>query len=134
VVERLQGRIRFLDCSVEERAGTRCRARVVFGDAQEHTVTGTAERERAEDGEVWCAAEATVDGLREALGLDAEALRLQDVVPFAISDSLAVAVAVRAAVEGQNRQLLGLAQAGDDRPRAAALAVLSATNRFFASG
>jgi hypothetical protein len=133
MLERPPRRIRFLACEVE-RSGDRFRARVELADSDTKTVTGTAEREAGADGDLWCTADATVAALRQVLGLGAAALTLREVVLFDIEGKPAVAVSLRAYVQGQRRRLFGLTEAEADRCRSAALAVLNATNRFFSSG
>jgi hypothetical protein len=133
MLERPPRRIRFLACEVE-RSGDRFRARVDLADADTKTVTGTAEREAGPDGDLWCTADATVAALRQVLSLGAAALTLREVVLFDIEGKPAVAVSLRAYVQGQRRRLFGLTEAEADRGRSAALAVLNATNRFFSSG
>jgi hypothetical protein len=130
---RPEGRIRFHECQIERSPDDRLSARVVLVDGAEQSYTGTAERPHTEGGDLWCAAEATVVALREFLGLDADALTVRDVVAFDIGASPAVAVSLQAVVEGEKRKLFGLCQADEDHGRAAALAVLSGTNRFFTS-
>lgn len=126
--ERLEGRVRFVECRLTPEGG-RLRAGVTLA-ANERTATATAEREQGTDADLWCAAEATVTALRQVLDLGDDELTLKEVVLFSLSGSPAVAVSLRVRVEGRKRRLLGLAQAETDRGRAAALSVLSATNRF----
>jgi hypothetical protein len=126
-------RVRFLEC-VLERTGDSLRALVTVADGDAHAVTGTAERAYSREGDLWCAAEATVTALLQLYALEVGALALHDVVAFEISGAPAVAISLRAHVAGQQQRLFGLTQADEDRGRAAALSVLSATNRFFANG
>jgi hypothetical protein len=133
MLERPLRRVRFLACDVE-RLGDRFRARVELADGDTKTVTGNAERDAGPDGDLWCAADATVAALRETLSLGDEALSLREVVVFEIEGKPAVAVSLRAYVQGQRRRLFGLTEAQEDRGRAAAVAVLNATNRFFTGG
>jgi hypothetical protein len=130
MLERPLRRVRFLTCDVQ-RSDDRIRARVELADSDARTVTGTAEREAGPDGDLWCAAEAAAAALREALGLDGDALALREVVVFEIEGKPAVAVSFRAYVNGQRRRLFGLTEMQEDRGRAAAVAALNATNRFF---
>lgn len=129
MLEQPPRRVRFLECQLE-RSGERVRARVDLAAGDDRTVTGTAERAAAEDADLWCAAEATAAGLREALGLGTDGIVLKEVLLFAIEGKPAVAVSLRATVDGLRRRLFGLTQAEEDRVRAAALSVLNATNRF----
>lgn len=131
--DRVEGRIRFHECQIERSADDRLSARVVLADGMDREYVGTAERPHAEGGDLWCAAEATVRALRDVLQVDDAALALKDVVAFDIGGSPAVAVSLRTSVGGQARKLFGLCQKDEDHGRAAALAVLSGTNRFFTS-
>lgn len=123
-------RVRFVECRLESQAKG-VRARVVLADPDGATYTGLSQGERDADPDLWHAAGATVDALRQALELGQDAITLRAVVAFQIGDHPAVAVELRTLADGKKRRLHGLCQAEDDRPRAAALAVMSATNRFF---
>lgn len=131
--DRSSHRIRFQAAEVE-RSGDRYRSWVELTDAGDRTVRGTADREVGPDGDLWCVAEATVAALRTAMGLGPAALTLREVVVFDIESKPAVAISLRAYVQGQRRRLFGLTEAADDRAQAAARAVLNATNRLFSLG
>lgn len=124
-----QGRVRFVECRLDNQAAE-VTARVVLAARDGADVTGVARGSR-KDGDLWQAADATVDALRQIFQLGADALKLRDVVAFEIGGSPAVAVELRALLDGQRVRLHGLCRAETDRPRAAALAVLAASNRFF---
>ncbi len=128
-----RGRVRFVECRLENQTKG-VRARVVLADRDGATFTGLSQGERDSDPDLWHTADATVDALRQTLKLGPEALRLRDVVAFQIADQPAVAVELRSLVDGQQRRLHGLCRAEADRARAAALAVLGATNRFLGEG
>jgi hypothetical protein len=129
--ERIQGRLRFLESRLEKLPDDRWTAQVSLAGTADRVHTGAADRDRGPDGDVWCVAEATLTALRQALSMPAAALRIRDVVAFEIDGSPAIAVSLMSDVDGQKRKLFGLCQADEDRARGAALAVLSATNRFF---
>lgn len=133
MLDRPLRRIRFAECELE-RLESGFHARVVLVDGDQITVSGTADRGQDPDGDLWCAAEATVAALRGLLDLGPEALILREVVQFQIEGSPAVATSLRVLVDGKKRRLFGLTQADEDRGRAAALSVLNATNRYFSSG
>jgi hypothetical protein len=133
MLERPPRRVRYLASEVE-RSGDRVRGWVELMDGDLNTVRGAGDREAGPDADLWCAAEATVAALRQTLGLGAAALTLREVVVFEIEGKPAVAVSLRAYVQGQRRRLFGLTETEDDRGRAAARAVLNATNRFFSQG
>lgn len=132
MLDRPKRRIRFVECSVRDQ-GDRIEARVALVDG-DTPFEGMAERPSEEGGVPWPAAEATVDALRQAYGLDADQMRLKDVVSFDIDGHPAVATSILTTVGGERRSLFGLSRVVDDEGQAAALAVLGATNRFFRAG
>ncbi len=128
--EKLQRRVRFVECRLDNKHGS-VHAQVVLADVEGKTFTGVGQGEREIDADLWFSADATVDALRQILELAPDQLKLREVVAFQIGDHPAVAVEVGTYLGGQKRRLHGLCQAEADRARAAALAVLGATNRFF---
>jgi len=127
-----QGRVRFVECRLENQAAE-VTARVVLAARDGAAFTGVSRGTR-KDADLWQAADATVDALRQVFELGPDALKLRDVVAFEIGGSPAVAVELRAILDSQQRRLHGLCRAEADRTRAAALAVLAASNRFFSEG
>lgn len=132
--DRLEGRVRFVEAQLARNADDSLAARVTLAPAESREVIGTSERQPGDAADLWCVAEATVGALREILDIGEDVLAVRDVVSFDIAENPAVAVSLKSAVGGEQRKLFGLCQAEQDRSRAAALAVLSATNRFFAGG
>jgi len=128
---RVQGRLRFIESRLEKRPDGRFWAEVALGDSGGQAFTGAGQCAAGKDGDLWCVAEATLAALHAALGLGPSALSIRDIVAFEIDGSAAVAVSLWTDVRGEGRKLFGLCQADEDRGRAAALAVLSGTNRFF---
>jgi hypothetical protein len=126
------GRVRFVECLLEDQ-GAEVSARVVLATRDGGAFTGLSRGNR-KDADLWQPADAAVEALRQALKLGPDALKLRDVVAFEIGGSPAVAVELRGLLEGETRRLHGLCRAEADRPRAAALAVLAASNRFFGEG
>jgi len=129
--ERLHGRLRFLESRLEKLADGRWKAQVVLTGPSARSFAGAAERERDAEGDLWCVAEATVAAFRQALDLETGALTVRDVVAFDIDGKPAIAVSLTTTVGGQKRKLFGLCPTDEDRARGAALAVLTATNRYF---
>lgn len=125
-------RIRFVECRVRE-ADNRVDATVTLVDGGS-PVEGTAERASENGGVPWAAAEATVKALRQVYGIAPDQVSLKDVVVLEIDGRPAVAASIVTTVGGQRRSLFGLSGVGDDEGKAAALAVLGATNRFFGKG
>ena len=128
---RVEGRLRFAECRLERLPDGRLVAEVVLSDGSGRAFHGAGQSAAATDGDLWCAAEATLAALHAALGLGPSVLRVRDIVSFEIDGSPAVAVSLWTDVRGEARKLFGLCPADEDRGRAAALAVLSGTNRFF---
>lgn len=129
--ERLQGRLRFLESRLEKLPEGRWKAQVVLTGASARSFAGAAERVDEANGDLWCVAEATVEAFRQALDLESGVLVVRDVVAFDIDGKPAIAVSLTTIVGGQKRKLFGLCPTDEDRARGAALAVLSATNRYF---
>jgi hypothetical protein len=127
----VQGRLRFVESRLEKDPDGRLRAEVVLRDGEGRTFTGAGQSAPGKDDDLWCAAEATLAALHAALDLAPSSLRMRDIVAFEIDGNPAVAVSLWTDVRGEGRKLYGLCQADEDAGRAAALAVLSATNRFF---
>jgi hypothetical protein len=132
MAEKRRGRVRFVECRLESRAKG-VRVQVVLASHTGKTFTGVSEGEgeRGREPDLWHAAVATVDALRQVLTLGADTLVLRDAVPFELGDHSAVAVELRAMRDGEERQLRGMYHVKADRVEAAALAVLAATNRTF---
>lgn len=128
--DRLQGRVRFIDCKVGAE-GDGLSARVTLATADNRVVVGTATRASGDAADLWCVADATAAALEQVLQREDITLEIKDVVAFEIDESPAVAAALRSTVAGDRRKLFGLCKAEADSVKAAALAVLSSTNRFF---
>jgi len=107
-----------------------CRIRVRLQSPDGTRQVGVADGPDSPDGELRAAAEATLQALRQAAALKDARLDLREVSTFDAFDKPAVMVSVSLDMGAQSRTLLGFSPLGSDPPRAAALAVLSATNRF----
>ncbi len=123
--------VRFVTAQLEHFPKDRCRARVILDRPGHDLYIGTAERTLAEVDDLRCAAEAAAAALRQAVAPeDPEALHIQGVERFDVSGSEGVLVAVDARRNNETRRLTGVCDIDGDPARAAALAVLQATNRF----
>ena len=129
MTDRPQRNVRFVVTRLENLAPGRCGAVVELQGASA-TYTGRAEEGCDSTGVLRAAALATAGALRD-LGHD---VTLEDVGLIVALGEPAVVVRVRAMRDGETRELLGFSAAADDPMRAAALAVLSATNRFLEIG
>ena len=131
MLDRPKRRIRFVECHVRDN-GDRVETRVALVDG-DTPVEGMVERASGEGVVPWAAAEATLEALRQAYGIEADQVSLKDVVSLDIDGHPAVATSIVTTIGGEQRSLLGLSRIVDDEGEAAALAVLGATNRFFGS-
>jgi len=129
MTERLPRNVRFVLTKLENLAPGRCAALVELQGASS-TYTGRAEGGCDDAGGLRAAAQATTGALQD-LG---HAVKLEGVELITALGEPAVVVRVAAERDGETRRLMGFSVAGDDPMRAAALAVLSATNRFFEIG
>ena len=131
MLDRPKRRIRFVECHVRDH-GDRVESRVALVDG-DTPFEGMVERASGEGVVPWAAAEATLEALRQAYGIEADQVSLKDVVSLDIDGHPAVATSLVTTIGGEQRSLLGLSRVVDDEGKAAALAVLGATNRFFGS-
>lgn len=129
MTERLPRNVRFVLTRLESLAPDRCGAVVELQGAAA-TYTGRAEGGRDDTGGLRAAAQATTGALQD-LG---HQVSLENIEMIRALGEAAVVVRVRAQQDGETRHLVGFSLAGDDPMRAAALAVLNATNRFFEIG
>ncbi|MEX2583629.1 MAG: hypothetical protein WD766_10160 [Gemmatimonadota bacterium] len=119
-------RVRFDSLQVDKSEPGRVGVRVSLDwNRQRHE--GEASGESGFVGELRASAMATVRTLGKVVG-DDEAFSLVGVKEIHVFDHDIVAVLLNSP-RLPERRLIGLAIVGDDRPRAAALAVLNATNR-----
>ena len=132
MVDRPKRRIRFVECRVQDH-GDNVEAKVALVDGDTPIET-RVERPSGAGAIAWAAAEATVEAIRHAYGIEPDQAILKDVVSLEIDDRPAVAASIVTTVDGERRSLFGLSGVVDGEGKAAALAVLGATNRFFRSG
>jgi hypothetical protein len=132
MVDRPKRRIRFVECRVQDH-GDNLEAKVSLVDGDTPIET-RVERPSGEGGIAWAAAEATVEAIRQAYEIEPDQVVWKDVVSMEIGERPAVAASIVTTVGGERRSLFGLSGVVDGEGKAAALAVLGATNRFFRSG
>jgi hypothetical protein len=121
-----------VECRVRED-DNRVSARVALIDG-DTPVEGMAERASGEGAVRWAAAEATLRVLWQVYGIEPDQVSLKDVVSLEIDGRRAVAASLVTTVGRERRSLFGLSGVVDDEGKAAALAVLGATNRLFGKG
>ncbi len=121
-------RIRFADFTMERLPNGRCQAEVVLAWPNGDRFSGRAEGLTSSAGELRCAAEACVTALAQAVdgGGKFDLLGAKAVRAF---DAHVVIVSLGAEQNGEHQHLVGSVLTEDDLARAAALAVLNATNR-----
>jgi hypothetical protein len=129
MTNRAPRQVRFVLTRFENLGSDRCAVHVELAGAAAR-YTGRAEGGCHDVGGLRAAAQATVDALSD-LG---HPVRLEDVEMIRALGEAAVVVRVAAQYGAETRRLVGFSRAGDDPMRAAALAVLSATNRFLELG
>lgn len=124
--------IKFVSAQVEAESDTECRAVVRVDRAGVGLFTGAASGGSGELEQLRAVARATADALSTAYEEQGARVRLRGVQVVEFMAQPVVIVSLAVSKEGQNRSLVGVCQAEDPR-QAAALAVLSATNRFLQS-
>ena len=125
--------IRFIRAEVESLPGDRCRAVVQVERPESGLHTGTAEGGIAPGDALRAVARAAGDAVSDALG-PGITIRVRGVQAVEAFGQTVVIVSVAAQAKGRNQTLLGVCDSGDNTPRAAALAILNATNRFLGAG
>jgi hypothetical protein len=124
----LPERLRFAEFTLDRLPNGRCRARVGLTWRDSEQFTGEGEGLASHAGELRCSAQASVVALGQAVqgGLSFELLGVKAVRAF---DATVVIVSLAVHGDGGGR-VVGSYLTDTDTPRAAALAVLNATNRI----
>jgi hypothetical protein len=120
MTERTSRAIRFVDARVDELSDESCKATVEL----EHRGVGT----------FTAIARATSDALTDAVDPNGARVRVVNVQLMESLTKTVVMVTLAVSRGAESQTLLGICDAKDDPIRAAALAVLSATNRFLEPG
>jgi hypothetical protein len=127
-----QERFKFVDFEFERFPNGLCRATVGLQKRGGDPYTGTFEGSGSATGALRCAAQASLAALAQAVGAE-YSFELLGVKTVSAFDQTIVIVALSVRGERNARQLVGSYVSHSDSERAAAIAVLSATNRFLAS-
>jgi hypothetical protein len=124
----LSERLRFAEFVLDRLPNGRCRAKVGLTWRDSEAFTGESEGLASQAGELRCASQACVNALNQAVqgGTVFELLGVKAVRAF---DATVVIVSLSTSAEGDQR-VVGSVLTEDDPARAAALAVLNATNRI----
>ena len=127
----LSERLRFAEFVLDRLPNGRCRAKVGLTWRDSEAFMGESEGLASQAGELRCAAQACVEALCQAVaqtGLGFELLGVKAVRAF---DATVVIVSLATTgVEGTDQRVVGSVLTESDPARAAALAVLNATNRI----
>ncbi len=128
MAHRAPRKIKFVRASLETLAPNQCLAKVELERAEAGTFVGTATGGCPDLDGLRASARATADALMQAVG-EEHVIEVHDVEVFDAFGQSAVLVHVAAQLHDRTQALMGFCVAGEDRARAAALAVLNATNR-----
>jgi len=121
-------RLRFQTFGFDRLADGRCCARVHLSWADGRDFMGETEGMSSPAGELRCAAEAAVQALQQAVEREV-VLELLGVKSVRAFDATVVIVSLSVRSEGNAWRMVGSYLTETDPPRAAALAVMNATNR-----
>ncbi len=130
MVDGASPRLKFLNLEVQAPDDGAHTARVVLGMGPGESFTGIADCTEPDDDHLRCAALATIDALHHAMRPSDGRFDLIGVHAVKAFDAIVVIVALLVGREQSPRRLVGSYLAEDDPTRAAAIAVLNATNRF----
>ncbi|HET9152451.1 MAG TPA: hypothetical protein VFN83_12145 [Gemmatimonadales bacterium] len=124
-----EDRLRFAEFALDRLPNGRCRARVALTWKDTERYEGLSEGLASQNGELRCAAEATVQALEGAVHrtLTFELLGVKAVRAF---DATVVIVSLSVNGDGRTQRVVGSYLTDDDFARGSALAVLHATNRI----
>jgi hypothetical protein len=122
-------RLRFAEFTIDRLPNGRCRVHVALTFRETERFTGECEGLASQAGELRCAAQACVSALTDAVrgALRMELLGVKSVRAF---DATVVIVSLSLQDEKAGQRLVGSCLTDTDNARAAALAVLNATNRI----
>ena len=125
----LSERLRFAEFVLDRLPNGRCRAKVGLTWRDSEAFVGESEGLASQAGELRCAAQACVSALGQAVqgGMAFELLGVKAVRAF---DATVVIVSLSTNGEGTDQRVVGSVLTEEDAARAAALAVLNATNRL----
>lgn len=125
----LSERLRFAEFVLDRLPNGRCRAKVGLTWRDSEAFIGESEGLASQAGELRCAAQACVHALAQAVqgGMVFDLLGVKAVRAF---DATVVIVSLSTNAEGSDQRIVGSVLTELDPARAAALAVLNATNRI----
>jgi hypothetical protein len=126
--------VRYVSVEMVRKSGAPVAARVELRRDTGERYVGTAESQESGKPPERVAAEAAMNAVCQAARLDASRMSLKEVQLTTLGARPIVVVALSGSYRDQVLSLIGACQVEGDAPRAAALAVLNATNRLLATG
>ena len=127
----LSERLRFAEFVLDRLPNGRCRAKVGLTWRDSEAFYGESEGLASQAGELRCAAQACVDALCQAVSQSGVGFELLGVKAVRAFDATVVIVSLATTgAEGSDQRVVGSVLTETDPARAAALAVLNATNRI----
>lgn len=127
-------RLKFVQATLERLSGNQSVARVHLQEGRSGSYVGSAVvGEGPDEDDLLATARATAAALMQAVGMD-HSLKVHGVKLFDAFGQSAVLVHIGAKLRARTQALMGFCAAGADPARAAALAVLHATNRVLDAG
>ena len=133
MVHRQARTVRFVRANIEPLPEEHCRAVVEIERPENGVHQASAEGGPAQSDGLRTVARATADAVSAAFSQDGVRVRVRGVQTVEAFGQTVTIVSVATSLEGRTHTLLGICNAGDNTPRAAALAVLNATNRVLGS-
>lgn len=126
----LSRRVRFVKATTSDEDAQKRRVSVELQRPDAGVFVGKVDRPSVEIDAYRAGALAATEAVRQAAGIDGAVVELKDLSVVELFGRIVVVVEVRAQVRDQDRSLFGVCPVQDNPAEAAALAVLSATNRM----
>ena len=126
----LSRKVRFVKATLDDR-GDGSKARVELERPGSGPYVGTADASGDELDVLRAGAQAAAQAVQQAADSEDARVEVRDLELVKAVGQTVVIVSVEASLKGETRSLFGVCQVHDDPATAAAMAVLSATNRVF---
>lgn len=123
---------RFVRAQIDVIPDDQCQALVQVERPGSGVFTGTAQGGSTQGDQLRAIARATADALSEVFEAEGAKVRVRGVQLVEVFAQTVALVSLAASKGARTQSLLGVCDSGGDPARAAALAVLNATNRFLA--
>ena len=122
--------IRFVRAQIDILPGDQCQALIQLERPGSGVFTGTAQSGSSQADQLRAVARATADALSEVFEAERAKVLVRGAQLVEVFTQTVVIVSLAASKGARTQSLLGVCEGGGDLARAAALAVLNATNRF----